>query len=47
MNMLKKIAGLAAATVLTTGLIAGTAPAAEAKPKPGGGVVTYAFDTGW
>lgn len=46
MNILKKIAGLATATVLATGLIAGTASAADAKPRPGnGGVVTY--DTGW
>lgn len=44
MNILKKIAGLATATVLATGLIAGTATTADAKPKPGG-VVT--LDTGW
>ena len=46
MKILKKIAGLATATVLATGLIAGMAPAADAKPKPGNGGVV-AFDTGW
>ncbi|MGO4255100.1 hypothetical protein [Marmoricola sp. RAF53] len=50
MSTMKKLAALAAAAVLATGVFAGTTSAADAAPRsPGntGGVTTYMWDTGW
>ncbi len=52
MRTMKKIAALAAATVLATGAFAGLTSPADAAPRnPGtsstGGVTTYMWDTGW